>query len=98
MKCLLLLLIISTTAQAIGEDKFAHFGLSYACTLSGANIMVEVYKMNNLEGAIFAFPLCQLVGFIKEMTDSRFDSNDIKANILGGLTAVTFTIPIRLGE
>lgn len=95
---LIALTVFSIRASAIQTDKIAHFSMSYACTLTGAHIIAKASDVQTAWGSVGAFGICQLIGLIKESTDPHFDNHDITANILGGLTAITISIPLNIGN
>ena len=80
MKILIvLLIIISTQANAIERDKVKHFAVS--AVIGGAS----QYYFNNWR---YSSAVCLSVGIVKELTDSTIDHKDLLANALGCATGV----------
>ena len=86
MKILIvLLIIISTQANAIEQDKIKHFAAS--AVIGG----VSQYYFNNWR---YSSVVCLSAGIIKELTDSTIDRKDLLYDALGcavGILAYTTT-------
>ena len=80
MKILIVLLIIlSTQANAIERDKVKHFAVSAAIGTASQ------YYFNDWRYSSVA---CLSVGFAKELTDAYIDHKDLLANALGCATGI----------
>lgn len=87
---LILFLFVASDARAIEPDKAAHFGLSYAATMTSYYALTKA-GANKTEAYVLSVIIVNCVGLIKESTDEKFDSNDILANVAG---SISVSIPV----
>lgn len=105
MKMLTVILALSFTsfcnAQFISEDDALHFGAGFL--ISGGTYTFVYSKTKNKKKAFwYSFAASTLVGLSKEIydgyiIDGRFDTGELVATSLGGLTAST-TLNLFVGK
>lgn len=88
MKKLILIIAIclGMEARAVETDKAAHFGISYAFQTFTYGFSRKAFRLDKTDAMVFSiFTSIVLTTAAEYMggPESRFDGNDIKANVLG---------------
>jgi len=79
----LLLLGLSEFISAADNNSGKHFILSSAFGYISETVIHENADLSNHEKILYGTALGSLPGFAKEITDSKFDSEDMAFNVLG---------------
>lgn len=87
----LIAFLLPQKSQAIEQDKLLHFSVAYGATLSGIMIYKKLGVPDGWSQVLSAITVMS-AGIVKENLDSQFDTGDIKANALGTVTGVAFTL------
>lgn len=90
----LALLCFSSASLAIEPDKAAHFAVSFGLAYAGADALKKA-GLTPLQAELAALGIAFAVGLGKELSDYRFDPNDMAANGAGLLTGFMLHYTLR---
>lgn len=83
--CSLLLgtLVSSSTLFAAENDKIKHFGFSSIFGYGGETLIHDIQTLSDTEKVIYGTVIGSVPGLIKELTDDKYDSEDMAYNVAG---------------
>lgn len=81
----LLLLISSTSLFSADSNSIKHFGFSGIFGYAGETIIHDYESLSQTEKVIYGTAIGSIPGLTKELTDKKFDNEDMAFNIAGAL-------------
>jgi len=73
----------SSTVFAIENDKVKHFGFSSLFGYGGETLIHDNYQFSDTQKVLYGTAIGSVPGLLKELTDSKFDNEDMAYNIAG---------------
>ena len=91
----ILFLSSSAFARTPEDDRLIHAGLSFGIAMTAPQVFKKMH-MGNTGATILGTLFTMAVGVGKEMTDAKFDSNDIVSNGIGAGSSFLLNITLDL--
>lgn len=81
-----LVLVGFTSLFAADSNSIKHFGFSGIFGYAGETIIHDYQSLSQTEKVLYGTAIGSIPGLTKELTDKKFDNEDMAFNVLGALT------------
>lgn len=76
-------IVSSSTLFAVENDKVKHFGFSSIFGYAGETIIHDIETFSDTQKVIYGTAIGSVPGLIKELTDDKYDGEDMAYNVAG---------------